>query len=82
MIVKNYAKNEKQVQQQQKLKLPNCPSCKRNNWLEFDKGYNCQNWEYIINKQKRQIDKKKFLDKITIFLPDYHMLIKRKEKFG
>ena len=39
-------------------KLPNCPRCKRNNWLEFDKGYYCRNCEYIINKQKHQIDKK------------------------
>ena len=37
---------------------PNCPSCKRNNWLEFDKGYYCKNCEYIIKKQKHQIDKK------------------------
>ena len=38
--------------------MPNCPSCKQNNWLEFDKGYYCENCEYIINKQKHQIDKK------------------------
>ena len=29
-----------------------------NNWLEFDKGYYCTNCEYIIDKQKHQIDKK------------------------
>ena len=56
-VVKNYPRN-KQTVQQQKFKPPNCPSCKRNNWLEFDKGYYCQNCEYIINKQKHQIDKK------------------------
>ena len=28
------------------------------NWIEFDKGYYCQNCEYIINKQKHQIDDK------------------------
>ena len=38
--------------------MPNCPSCKRNNWLEFDKGYYCKNCEFIINKLKHQIDKK------------------------
>ena len=38
--------------------LPNCPSCKRNNWWEFDKGYYCKNCEYIINKQRHQIDKR------------------------
>ena len=26
--------------------------------MEFDKGYYCRNCEYIINKQKHQIDKK------------------------
>ena len=55
LIVKNYPKNKQSFIQKQ---LPNCPSCKRNNWLEFDKGYYCQNCEYIINKQKHQIDKK------------------------
>ena len=58
LIVKNYPKNKnKQPIQQQKFNLPNCPSCKRNNWLEFDKGYYCKNCENIINKQKHQIDK-------------------------
>ena len=57
LLVKNYPKNknEQPIIQQQ---LPNCPSCKRNNWLEFDKGYYCKNCEYITNKQKHQIDKK------------------------
>ena len=27
-------------------------------WLETDKGYFCQNCEYIINKQNHQIDNK------------------------
>ena len=59
LLVKNYPKNKQPIiQQQQKIKLPDCPSCKRNNWLEFVKGYYCINCEYIINKQKHQIDKK------------------------
>ena len=58
LIVKNYPKNKQPIIQQQKFKLPNCPSCKQNTWLEFDKGYYCTNCEYIINKQKHQIDKK------------------------
>ena len=58
LIVKNYRKNIQPIIQQQKYKPPNCPICKRNNWLEFDKGYYCQNCEYIINKQKHQFDKK------------------------
>ena len=56
LVVKNYPKNKQSNIQQSKL--PNCPSCKQNNWLEFDKGYYCTNCEYIINKQKHQIDKK------------------------
>ena len=55
LVVKNYPRNiNKQPIIQQ---LPNCPSCKQNNWLEFDKGYYCRNCEYIINKQKHQINK-------------------------
>ena len=34
--VENYPKNKKQpIQQQLKIKPPNCPTCKRKNWLEF-----------------------------------------------
>ena len=58
LLVKNYPKNKQSIVQQQKFKQPNCPSCKQNNWLEFDKGFYCQNCEYIFNKQKHQIDKK------------------------
>ena len=57
LIVKNYPKNKNKQPIQQQPKLPNCPSCKQNNWLEFNKGYYCQNCEYIINKQKHEIDK-------------------------
>ena len=37
LVVKNYPENKNKqpnIQQQ----LPNCPVCKRKNWLEFDKG--------------------------------------------
>ena len=54
LIVKNYPKNKQPNIQQQ---LPNCPSCKQNIWFEFDKSYYCTNCEFIINKQKHQIDK-------------------------
>ena len=57
LIVKNYPKNKQPINQQQKFKPPNCPSCKQNKWIEFDKGYYCTNCEYIINKQRHQIDK-------------------------
>ena len=39
LLVENHPKNKKPFIQQPKIKPPNCPSCKRNNWLEFDKGY-------------------------------------------
>ena len=60
LMVKNYPKNKNKqpIIQQQKFKPPNCPSCKQNTWLEFDKGYYCTNCEYIINKQKHQKDQK------------------------
>ena len=56
-VVQNYPKNKEPIIQKQKFKPPNCPKCKQNNWLEFDKGYYCKNCEYIFNKQKYQIDK-------------------------
>ena len=59
LLVKNYPKNKNKqpIQQQQKFKPPNCPKCKQNTWLEFEKGYYCTNCQYIINKQKHQINK-------------------------
>ena len=59
LIVKNYPENKNKQPniQQQKFDLPNCPSCKQNSWLEFDKGYYCTNCEFIINEQKHQINK-------------------------
>ena len=59
LAVKNYPKNKQPIQQP-KFKPPNCPSCERNNWLDFHKAYFCRNWENIINKQKHQIVKKAF----------------------
>ena len=56
LVVKNYPKNKNKQPIIQK-QLPDCPSCKQIVWLEFDKGYYCRNCEYIINKQKHQIDK-------------------------
>ena len=57
LVVKNYPKSKQPINQQQKFKQPNCPSCKQNNWLKFNKGYYCTNCEYIFNKQKHQINK-------------------------
>ena len=70
------------VIQQPKVKPPNCPSCKRKKWLEFDKGYYCENCENIINKQLHRIDKKKFLGNIIISQLDCHTLLKRLEKYA
>ena len=56
LIVKNYPRNKTKkpnIHQQSKVKPPDCPNCKRNNWIEFNKGYYCTNCEYIINKQKK-----------------------------
>ena len=39
LVVKKYPKMKQPITQQQKIKPPNCPNCKRNKWLEFDKGY-------------------------------------------
>ena len=60
LAVRSYPKNNQPNSQQPIIQkqLPNCPSCKQNNWLEFDKGYYCKNCEFIINKQRHQIDKK------------------------
>ena len=58
LIVNTYPKNKQPIIQQQTFKPPNCPTCKQNIWLEFDKGYYCTICEYIINKQKHQIEKK------------------------
>ena len=55
LIVKNYPKNKQPIIQKQ---LPKCPTCKQNKWFEFKKGYYSTNCEYVINKQKHQIDKK------------------------
>ena len=57
--VKTHPKNKGPIiQQQPNFKPPNCPSCKRKNWLEIDKGYYCQNYQNNLYKQKHQIDKK------------------------
>ena len=57
LVVENYLKkkNKQPIIQNQ---LRNCPSSKRNNWLEFDKGSYCKKCDYIINKKKHEIDEK------------------------
>ena len=58
LVVKNYPKNKQPINQKQKIKPPNCPTYKGNNWLDVDKGYYCGNCEYIIIKQTHYIDEK------------------------
>ena len=58
LVVKIYPKSKQPIIQQRKSNLPSCPSCWRHNWLKFDKGFYCKNCEYIINKQRHQINKK------------------------
>ena len=38
--VEKYPKNKQTIQLP--CKPPNCPSCKRNNWLDFVEGYYCK----------------------------------------
>ena len=37
MIVKTYPKTKKQIIEHSNIDLPNSPSCKQNNWIEFNK---------------------------------------------
>ena len=49
LIVKS-PKNKQPIIQQRKIILPSHPSCRRNNWLDFDKVYFCKKCDSIINK--------------------------------
>ena len=75
----NNPKNKQPNIKQPKFKPPNCPSCKQNKWLEFDKGY-YRRAVNILSTNKNINLIKKFLDKIISFLQDYHMLIKILER--
>ena len=61
LIVKNYPRNKSKqpIIQEQEIKLPsiNCPQCGRCLWKEIDRGFYCRGCEYIIYKQKHQINK-------------------------
>ena len=40
LLVRNFPKNKQPITHQQpKFKPQNCPNCKGQNWLDFDKGY-------------------------------------------
>ena len=46
LIVKNYPTNKKELTQQQpKYKHPDSPTCKRNSWINFYKGWYCEKCE-------------------------------------
>ena len=49
LFVRNYPETKQPTQQQPKFNPPKCPSCKRINWLVFDKGYHCKICECNIN---------------------------------
>ena len=51
LLVKIYPNNKQPIFQQPKYKPPNCPSCKRSNWLEFDKGYYHQTVKIILTNR-------------------------------
>ena len=55
--VESYPKKEKPIIEKGKINLSFCPICEEN-WVDFDRGYYCQNCEFIISKQKHQIDRK------------------------
>ena len=78
LLVKNYPKNKQPNIQQPKFKPPICPSCKQNFWLEFDKGDSCQNCEYIIKRQKHQVDEKVLRQDrdFSIRLPDANIKLR------
>ena len=42
--------DELEVEKYPKNKLPNCPTCKQNYWLEFDKGYYCKKLRMYYRK--------------------------------
>ena len=48
--------NKKQNIVEKPNKKIDCSSCKQRSWIEVDKGYRCQNCEFIIKKQKQQTD--------------------------
>ena len=56
--VKNYPENKQQSKQLPKYKPADCPSCKRNKGLEFEKSYYCKNCEHFIDEHKHQIEEK------------------------
>ena len=58
LVVKKYPKNKQTIIKQPKFEPPNCPSYKRNLWLDFDKAYYCKNYEYFVAKQKHQIERR------------------------
>ena len=69
ILVKNYLKKKQSINQQQKYRPSNCPSCELNIWIKFDKGYYCKIANTLsTNKNIRLI--KSSLDKIIIFQVD------------
>ena len=78
--VKIYPKKKEPVIEEAKIFLPNCPSSRQNYSVELDRCYQCQYCDFIVNRQKHQIDKM-YLDMIKTFLRDNLMRIKKLENF-
>ena len=56
--VKPYPKKKiKQKTEQPEIDFE-CPIYKQKRFVEFDKGYFCQNFQFFVNNQKNQIDEK------------------------
>ena len=61
--------------------FPFCPGYKQYNWAEFTHGIFCQKCAFNINEQRHQTDKKKYIDKKTILLRGYIVVMKILEKY-
>ena len=77
LTVKSYPKKEKEKPQEPTniQKIIQCPSCSRNAMVEYDEYYQCEVCDIVMNKTKKKWVKK-YLDKVKIFLKDYHMVRK------
>ena len=53
VLSKMKIKQKQKTGKQSKLALE-YPSCKQRRFSEFDKGYYCENCDFIVNKQKHQ----------------------------
>ena len=67
LVVENHPKKKQTKDRQTKFNPSDCPNCKRNIWIDFIEGWFRWIGQFIIDKQKPQIDKK-ILHKRALFL--------------